>query len=224
MTDQQRKQAAAAIFTAAAEGKECQFNYMRKGWDRIDPFPFAQNVVDKPHLYRIRPWSLPAPPEGKEWHRTDGWTEEMLPIIDGKQTRPLMWREKRESTDEVYENRRWRRYGNGIDIPYPAAEREGYHSRTTRPLPTEPKVRAWNKPEDVPGPVCWIRSTIGAFFGQTFRNSDPDAMHAMILSASLTGISYASKELQFIPWGDPKFARLEHSTDRLTWKKCEVTE
>lgn len=46
---------------------------------------------------RLKPWSLPAPPEGQQWHRTD-WTEEML---EGGY-RPLLLWEKYVGGDEYF--------------------------------------------------------------------------------------------------------------------------
>jgi hypothetical protein len=67
MTTQDRNKASAAIFTAAADGKECEWDSHDKGWVKCDPFAKGEygNVINYPKLYRIkpkpvtRPWSKP---------------------------------------------------------------------------------------------------------------------------------------------------------------------
>jgi hypothetical protein len=66
MTDS-NKQKAAAIFTAAADGKTIQWNNDELGWVKCDPFAPGEirNVVNAPQFYRIKPklvtrlWSRP---------------------------------------------------------------------------------------------------------------------------------------------------------------------
>lgn len=78
----------------------------------------------------------------------------------------------------------------------------------------KPVTRPWSKPEDVPGPVCWVRADSG--------------LEAMISAVSPAGISFVgpSDSVQSYSW--EKFARahgkLLHSTDRKTWHPCTVTE
>lgn len=67
MTTQERNKASAAIFTAAADGKECEWNSHDKRWVKCDPFARGEygNVINYPELCRIkpepvtRPWSKP---------------------------------------------------------------------------------------------------------------------------------------------------------------------
>jgi len=81
----------------------------------------------------------------------------------------------------------------------------------------EPKRRYWDRPEDVPGPVCWL------------RNGQEDTLpilHVGFCSRQhgefsgstgiLAGHSYAIRWYDMPLW--------EYSTDRKTWHKCEVTE
>jgi hypothetical protein len=79
----------AELKKAHAAGKVIQV-YGDYGWDDTDGFLHWNLPVNQ---YRIKPWTMPEPPEGKQWHREDGWTENML--LNGY--RPLL-------DDEVYEN------------------------------------------------------------------------------------------------------------------------
>lgn len=105
------------------------FFYMmeRHGWkyqDEIEPYV----------------WTLPAPPAGQQWHRTD-WTEEMLP----EGYRPLLHGETIYYHDEF-------RHANVWDViasnQQPIATPVLAHFRTKRPLPSAPRVPLG--PEDVP--------------------------------------------------------------------------
>jgi len=84
------------------------------------------------------PFTLPTPPPGMQWHRTDGWTAEMLPLG----TRPLVVGEKRQSEDEwVSPDRQppWKKcrvYANAK-----AHSMEYY--RTTRPLLFQHNGHEW---------------------------------------------------------------------------------
>lgn len=71
-----------------------------------------------------------------------------------------------------------------------------------RPKP-KPAMRAWSRPEDVPGPVCWIL--------------DPDGSTHLVHSVIEDSIGYG--------WTRHKWVALSnksYSTDRKTWQKCEV--
>lgn len=95
------------------------------------------------------PWRLPAPPEGREWHRTDGWTQEMLP--DG--WRPILIDEEVQEGDEFRNN-------FGIWLTWmPSCGKSkigGFHClhRTRRPLPAPETRRVPLGPEDVPPLSC----------------------------------------------------------------------
>lgn len=70
----------AELKAAHAEGKAIQFKPHGCPWIDFE----EADLDDSPdwtapiHCYRIKPWTLPTPPEGREWHRAD-WTEDMLP-------------------------------------------------------------------------------------------------------------------------------------------------
>lgn len=78
----------------------------------------------------------------------------------------------------------------------------------------EPKTRPWSKPEDVPGPVCYLRS-IGFDGGWTMitgaRKSTPEHLSGITIEGGIN-----------MRWDD--LSDYEHSTDRAQWKPCTVTE
>jgi hypothetical protein len=77
-------------------------------------------------------WQLPPPPPGRQWHRVDGWTEEMLP----QGYRPLLVGETgsyEHSTRGDY----WVT-GSWETAPAPLASYCFY--RTSRPLPSQPQA------------------------------------------------------------------------------------
>lgn len=82
------------------------------------------------------------------------------------------------------------------------------------PEPPKPKVRPWSKPEDVPGPVCWIRGKgdyrmhmIIGFAGENFYITPSCGCEPILTSSSFS---------------ETRWERMEHSTDRITWKPCTV--
>lgn len=82
----------------------------------------------------------------------------------------------------------------------------------------EPVTRPWSKPEDVPGPVCWIRS-----------NKDGAAFVIGIneVGVAYVGSYYGRREevlLSRVEWGAFNGPRWQYSTDRKTWQPCVVTE
>lgn len=99
----------------------------------------------------------------------------------------------------------WRDYP---DSPYPDAisiDLSVYEYRAKPVL----SVRPWSKPEDVPGPVCWVR----------FENSD--RAEAIIISVDACGFRTLFCHSD---WRESK--QMEYSTTRRAddWHKCEVTE
>lgn len=78
-----------------------------------------------------------------------------------------------------------------------------------RPKPAT-KTRAWSKPDDVPGPVCWIRRTGTVNCGMIIR----------IGEMTIAGIG--ADAVVALKWGE--LEDYEYSTDRKTWHHCEVTE
>jgi len=84
-------------------------------------------------------WQLPPPPEGLEWHRSDGWTEEMLP----EGWRPLLAEEMIRDGDEYFYRGRgpWTAYKSDDECYCDVGSiiNGGMHfHRTNRPLPTDP--------------------------------------------------------------------------------------
>lgn len=98
---------------------------------------------------RLKPWKLPDPPPGQQWHREDGWTEEMLP--DGY--RPLLMGEFGQTGDEYLGKvaTSWQKQSYA-DETESAEKFTTLLQRTTRPLPEPPKQkkRVPLGPEDVP--------------------------------------------------------------------------
>ena len=83
-------------------------------------------------LPKAAPWTLPPPPAGQQWHRTD-WTEDMLP----EGWRPLLYDEIPQFGDQVWE------FGKGPWGKYVTAEPRHSahnHTRTMRPLSTPPRM------------------------------------------------------------------------------------
>lgn len=76
----------------------------------------------------------------------------------------------------------------------------------------KPITRPWSKPEDVPGPVCWIRKI------------DTERFRVLVVAVRPDGIrcSLADDATQLLDW-DQLDGR-EHSTDCKTWHPCTVTE
>lgn len=110
------------------------------------------------HVIRLKPWSPPEPPAGWQWHRAAEWTQEMLPVIDGEQMRPLMVGEVIQPGDEwlSYLEGRWQiqgGYREGVTVEVLTQ----FH-RTTRPaLPS----RIPFTQETWPSGENWLRSTNG---------------------------------------------------------------
>lgn len=201
LTPDQLQQNAKAM-EAFAAGKAVQ-------WQDENGIWFDTDGIGSIHLlpYRPKPWSLPEPPPGKKWNK-DGWTEAMLP----EGWRPLLEGEPEHPDDEINSTSN-PDYSGWVKVT--GTFRDGIRVRTRRPLPAEPKTRAWNKPEDVPGPVCWIR-----------LKEKPD-WHALITFVDRSGIILAESMTaggpEAIIWG-PRFRDYEYSTDRKTWHPCTVTE
>jgi hypothetical protein len=134
----------ADIGAAAAFADNKRYHYMSvskqsHSWQADEPArqAFAQAVKDAVMEDLVtnqisspsKPWTLPPPPEGQQWHRTD-WTEEMLP----EGYRPLLLNEQPLDGDEVFKSPAW--FKQEIwELEYVAAS-DHYHERTRRPLPT----------------------------------------------------------------------------------------
>lgn len=83
--------------------------------------------------------------------------------------------------------------------PYPKWERDFAYR-----LKPEPVQRPWASPDDVPGPVCWIR----------LRN---DSCHWMITRVAQDVIHFAGSDYAYA-----LICCHEYSTDRKTWHPCTV--
>jgi len=122
----------AELKAAHAEGKviQCQMEGINV-WQDVSDVSRISHPVNR---YRIKPWTLPTPPEGREWHRGD-WTENMLPAG----WRPLLRGEVPViGTDSFMFNGRWIVEDAGhVHLPMRDSDT---HQRTRRPLPTPPKL------------------------------------------------------------------------------------
>ena len=84
-----------------------------------------------------------------------------------------------------------------------------FANRPFRPKP-QPVSRPWIKPEDVPGPVCWIRWI-------DERNNE-----RMIVHVDGSGI-FSGSQMKCVMFGG-EFLKWEYSTDRKTWHPCTVED
>lgn len=103
-------------------------------------------------------WSLPTPPAGQQWHRTDGWKAEWLP----EGWRPLLLGEARELGDQhPLQDDKWLTVER-----YPAhenkASRTWTHCRTRRPLPPAQPATAKTAGEADEAYDKWVASNVGA--------------------------------------------------------------
>lgn len=206
----EQKKAAAAIFTAAADGKQIEWLKHNVGWVTADPFDQSDyyNVINCPHVYRIKPpWSLTRHLPGfrellpsENYHRLD-FTEADLP----EGWRPLLKGEKILIGDETSwdDGKTWQKVRGLANQSVDSVNT--VNLRTRRPLPSAPKVVAWDCPEDVPGPVCWLRKKQG-----TPKSYGKSVVHVIDHGVFLYD--------QYVGWGSVE--DYEHSTDRVTWRPC----
>lgn len=73
------------------------------------------------------------------------------------------------------------------------------------PLPENP----WSKPEDVPGPVCWVRA-----------HQQNAARLILAIEVGYIYVASLSHEFQGTKFGWNQLVEFEYSTDRITWKPC----
>jgi len=131
MTPEQKDQWLDACY-AMRDGERIQVQLLSGEW--------ADTAIFDPRLPHRRkpkpaPWSLPPPPDGQEWHRTD-WTEGDLP----EGWRPLLKGEVYQNGDEYKLGSEWRVETNVSS--YQTTECCYYPTRTRRPLPTPPRMIA----------------------------------------------------------------------------------
>lgn len=88
-----------------------------------------------------------------------------------------------------------------------------FHRVQYRPKP-EPAVRPWSKPDDVPGPVCWIRSNLD-------REYDTYLIGRIVPGGVWTMNASGNQCWEWERFDD---GDMEYSIDRKTWHKCEVPE
>lgn len=90
---------------------------------------------------------------------------------------------------------------------YPTADLKGIGEHYLYRPKAGTKMRPWSKPEDVPGPVCYIQLP-----GTT-------AAH-LITTIGDEGLYIGLGHF----WSWKELSNCKASTDRKTWHKCEVTE
>lgn len=166
----------AALKQAYAEGKTIEINAgsaSEPDWVAV-PDP---TWCTFPRWYRIKTWALPAPPEGRQWHRND-WTEAMLP----PGWRPLLLGEEDGPDVEWFNSCEfWAPCARLARLEYAAGDWRP--RRTQRPLPVEPKLVPL-EPQDIPPgsvfrkptdgytfytPVCVSSPLCGVYFADTIN-------------------------------------------------------
>jgi hypothetical protein len=156
-------------------------------------------------LPKAAPWTLPPPPAGQQWHRTD-WTEDMLP----EGWRPLLYDEIPQFGDQVWE------FGKGPWGKYVTAEPRHSahnHTRTMRPVPSPPRMVPLTR-ADVP-----FGSVFRALSGSDFlpvQTSDHGITLALHGESGFRGWT----QLQSMGWlihrpGD------NDADGKPVWRKCE---
>lgn len=89
------------------------------------------------------------------------------------------------------------------------SEITGWGLLTPHRIKTTPKARGWSNPDDVPGPICWIRLAL--------KSSHP--CDALVVGILETGVQTSQGSFDW-----ESSVKYEYSTDRKTWHKCEVIE
>jgi len=145
--------------------------------------------------------------EWQEWHRND-FTRDMLP----EGWRPCLKNEPLQVGDEYRSNvtHEWEKDEEGGGIAHP----DLVHHRTRRPLPSpKPAPRPWSKPEDVPGPVCWVRT------------DETDKYPCIITGFTKSGVGIDCDGNRHVTYAELSTG-WQYSTTRQPndWHKCEVKE
>lgn len=144
------------LVQALAEGKTIQRKDAWGEWiDRTFP-----SFIHAPENYRVKPWQMPSPPKGFEWHRND-FTEEMLP----EGWRPLLLGETDTDEDEWLDDRAPANGWRNLDLSGSVVKEEFNRRRTRRPLTAEKKRVPLEAGDCPPGSVVrgkgWLASEWG---------------------------------------------------------------
>ena len=113
----------------------------------------------------------------------------MLALADGK---PI----------QVWFNHKWEDYG---------LTPKDWHRFQYRPKPS-PVTRPWSKPDDVPGPVCWLRSRIATDCAFLVYAIEMECVWVQ-----------CGKVISCLGWRE-LVAGWECSADRKQWLPCTVKE
>lgn len=117
----------------------------------------------------------------------------------------------------VWANTQWRKRYEGEWVDHTSGDdaKESIASGRMVRIKPSPRARPWSKPQDVPGPVCWIR-----------RIEAPScaSLEAMVIAVSDQAITWFTNDYREYKWADFNRSLWEYSTDRKTWHKCTVEE
>jgi len=147
----------ARVLDGIANGEDWEFKGLSEIWNKGHlGINNPQRLAADGWQIRLKPWSLPPPPEGMEWHRSDGWTKEMLP----EGYRPHLDGEVNVAGDEWFNGEKWIRVHLNGGTPS-SAFCNLY--RTNRPLP-QPDPLAEVKDAHAAGKVIqkfWMNPVAG---------------------------------------------------------------
>lgn len=146
------------------------------------------------------PWTLPPPPAGQQWHRTDGWTKDMLP----EGYRPLLKDEVAQAEDRFFLFNKWAKPEGALGGKI---NQHHLHARTTRPLPEPPATpKAWDCVADLGFPWPLLKHIDSE---ETYAISSVSSRHVQIGTAFLSYYELAS---------------YEHSRDGIKFSPCHKTK
>lgn len=192
-------------------------------WMTLEMGLYARKWNDPPVAVAVVAWlpipkftppapepKLPDPPPGRQWHKPEALTPEML----REGWRPLLVWEVRQTGDEFQESEIWRPTGSaGIEVM-------GTHTvafRTKRPLPAPEPVRIPLGPADIP-PGSFLRGEQGV---------DGDGW-CSIIACDRNGIAtvnmaslHESTEIEMWTYQECMEGKAEISRDNgQTWEPC----
>lgn len=165
---------------------------------------------DENKVVRKKPWTLPAPPPGRAWHRTD-WQEDMLPHVTdgGLPWRPLLNNETYREGDEYrhQQGSAWLQMLTDSGLVGSC-----YFARTRRPVDPPPPVMVPLEAADVPP-------------GSAFRRARDKAMAWQIAcSADDYGVRLMNEYNQCNSWAELRnyYQILRPGRDPVTgWEPCQ---